>query len=150
MESSKKLPSSVIQSSWNFNASSGHKNKHFCEVSLKMTELWRVKRQEWYKYMSCWMTHLCIHMYTRFFIRIYSIRILRLKFVKNLRIILRIFEAQIRDDSLTKNNQLFTPILRTLILVSSGLSRLFLRTETVLICLLGLNFHFKCYFSIKN
>ena len=33
-------------------------------------------------------------------------RILRLEFVKNLRIILRIFEAQIRDDSLAKTNKL--------------------------------------------
>ena len=40
--------------------------------------------------------------------------------------------------------------LKTLILVSRGISRLFLHTETVLIYLLDLIFHVKHHFSIKN
>ena len=40
--------------------------------------------------------------------------------------------------------------LKTLILVSRGISRLFLHTETVLIYLFDLIFHVKHHFSIKN
>ena len=54
--------------------------------------------ESYHKYISV------IHAFL--FIKIYSIRILRLEFVKNLRIILRIFKAQTKDDSLAKTNKL--------------------------------------------